>query len=216
MRERFVLAAGLLVVVMAALWVLTEGAPRRAGTNNVRPSGEVARLAPGREICQPEDVPSSVRSVAIWGEARGRLATPPRVEASIRAAHGWEVRGRSGSLGPDGSIRIELSHSPPAGEAQLCVSNPNPTALSLLGAVTSAPSDVSRSLRRSRSVGVLGVDYYRDGSESWLQLAPTVADRFSLGKAGFLGGWTLWLAMAAIGGAWACAVVAIGARERTR
>jgi hypothetical protein len=201
MRQRLVLAAGFVALAIAALWVLAQDAPRRAGTNNVQPSGEVARLAPGREVCQPEDVPPSTRSVAVWGHARG--------------TSGSEVRGRSGSARADGTIRIELSSAPSPGSAELCLTNRGPTRLTLLGAVTAVPEEVSRSLRSSRPVGVLGVNYYREGSESWLQLAPTVADRFSLGKAGFLGGWTLWLVLATVLAGWVCAVAAVGGRERT-
>lgn len=59
----------------------------------------------------------------------------------------------------------------------------------------------------------MAVDYYRAGSETWMQMAPTVADRFGLGKSGLLGAWTLWLVLAAVLGAWVCAVLALGRRE---
>jgi hypothetical protein len=70
-------------------------------------------------------------------------------------------------------------------------------------------------LRDSRPIGTIAVDYYRAGSESWLELAPTVAERFGNGKSGLLGAWSFWLAMATVVAAWVCAVLAIGRQEPT-
>ena len=45
-----------------------------------------------------------------------------------------------------------------------------------------------------------GVDYY-EGRQTWWDTAPALAQRFGFGKAGFVGAWTFWMALALVAGA---------------
>lgn len=57
-----------------------------------------------------------------------------------------------------------------------------------------------------RAGGKMRFEYIRPGRESWWALAPTVAHRFGVGKAGFIGDWTLTAAAILLLVAWLAAV----------
>ena len=50
--------------------------------------------------------------------------------------------------------------------------------------------------------GKVSLLYLRHGEESWWQLLPTLSRRFGLGKASFLGAWTLPVAALLLLGVW--------------
>lgn len=176
-------AIAIAVAVCGLLVVLLDGAPRRSGTNNVAPSAESARLAPGERSCQPEDVPGGTERVAVVAAPVG--GGTARFTVTLRRGRDLVAAGRAAGATVDGRFAVALRPTPPAGPALVCVRNDGRRQLALLGL-----SDT------------IAVDYYRAGDETWLQASPAVARHFGFGKAGFLGAWTLWLALVLIAAAW--------------
>jgi hypothetical protein len=185
-------AAIVAVAVVAAacflLVVLSGSEPRRSGTDDLAPAGVAATLAPGERACQPTSVPDDSARVALAGAPAAGGAGAARLTVTVERGGEVVARGRFAGLTADGRLDVALASTPPPGPAELCVRNAGRQPLTLLG----APE-------------VLAVDYYRAGDESWWQVAPAVADRFGLGKAGFVGSWALWLALGAVVAAWLAA-----------
>lgn len=181
---------GVAVVAAACflLVVLSGSEPRRSGTDNIAPAGVALKLAPGQRACQAENVPDDTARVALAGAPAAGGTQAARLTVAVERDGKVVTRGRPAGLTADGRVDVALASTPPAGPADLCVRNDDRQPLTLLG----APE-------------VFAVDYYRAGDESWWRVAPAVADRFELGKAGFLGPWALWLALAAVVAAWLAA-----------
>jgi hypothetical protein len=167
------------------LVVLLGSEPRRSGTNNVAASAEAVELAPRERSCQPESVPGASERVAIAVAAPPGAAAVPRLTVAVERGGRAVASGRPAGRLDDGRVDVPLAPAPPAGAAELCVRNDGRRPLALLG-----------------QPGAIAVDYYRGGSETWLQAAPAVARHFGLGKSGLLGPWALWLALAAVAAAW--------------
>jgi hypothetical protein len=167
------------------LVVLLGGEPRRSGTNNVAAAGEAVRLAPDERACQPDSVPGDSERVALAVAAPADADGAPRLTVEVERDGEAVASGRPGGSIRAGRVEVPLEPAPAAGAAELCVRNDGRRPLVLLG-----------------QPGVLAVDYYRGGSETWLQAAPAVARHFGLGKTGLLGSWALWLALAAVVAAW--------------
>jgi hypothetical protein len=164
----------------AVLVVLSDSDPRRSGTNNVPSASEVGRLDSGKRKCQEVDVPAGADDVAVAGVSDS--GTVPTLALTL-SGMSTTASGETRDTAPDGRPLASLHPVPPAGAARLCVRNVSRDGVVLLGI-----SDT------------FGVDYY-EGHETWWQVAPAVARRFAFGKAGFVGAWTFWLALALVAGA---------------
>jgi hypothetical protein len=185
---------GVAVVAAACvlLVVLSGSEPRRAGTDDVAPSGVALRLAPGERACQSEVVPGDAARVAVAGAPAAGGTRAARLTVAVERAGEVVASGRPRGLTADGRLDVALASTPEPGPAELCVRNDGRQPLTLLGASE-----------------LFAVDYYRAGDETWWQAAPAVARRFGLGKAGFLGSWALWLALGAVIASWLAAGLAL-------
>lgn len=199
MAPRITLLLGLLVVAAVVAITLAPSEARRSGTNNVPVSGPVAALAPGAEVCQPEDVPEQTRVVRLH-VAAGTGAPARPVVRIVGAGGAARSRGRPREVA-SGVFDVALSSTAPAGPADVCVRNGGTRLLEVFGYPAGE--------RREGRTGPIAFDYYRPGRESWLQVAGVVGDRVSFGKSGLLGGAALWLAVALVLTAWAFAFTAL-------
>lgn len=208
MRPRVTLAAGVLALAVALVVVLSAEESRLAGTNNVVPGGAAGFLFPGAVGCQPANVPPGTRSVVL--RAAGEGAARARLELTIEDARGTRMRALSRPPSSDGVLEIPLAREPEQGEGTLCARNRGRAPLVLLGYETDDRA-TARELQAERPGlrGVVAVEYRRGGEESWWDVAGVVSERFAFGKSGLFGGAELWLAIAAILGALALAVVVL-------
>lgn len=176
-----VLGIAAAVALGAVLAVLSGSDQHRSGTNNVPAAGEVAQLERGERRCQAADVPASTDQLAV--AAVSGSGAVPALAVTLGSGPRPLASGRTRGIAPDGRPLADLQPAPPDGQLRVCVRNADDDVVALQG--------VS---------GTFGVDYY-DGTQSWWEAAPAVAQRFGLGKTGFMGAWTFWLATALVAGA---------------
>lgn len=199
MRRRWgAILAGSLALVVSLAIVLTDSKPRQSGSNYVAEAGPVAEIRGSGERCQRRAaIPADTDAVRILLGTYGRPA--PAVEVSARV-HGQEItRGALARGGPEGHVVVPLrrvEHTTPG--ARVCVRVRGGERTVLYG-----------SERKVR------LEWQRPGSESWLELAPTVARRFGFGKANAFGSWLLLVAGLLLAVAWALAGRVV-ARELAR
>jgi hypothetical protein len=211
MRARVAVGAALVVVLVAFGVLLSRREPRLSGSNSeVVASGVALPVRPGRTRCQSAQyVPKGTHAVRVFVGGR----PPGRGEpfAVLIRARGRELSsGRAAGGYSPGALRVGLAAvGANTGRATVCIRNlgrgglqfaGNRTALSPNGSGVHAPDDVR-------------LDFLRGGRESWWQIAPVVADRFGLEKAGWVGSWTMWAVFAWLGGLFATALLLLLRRE---
>lgn len=210
MAGGLVLAAGLLVAV------LTDSRPRLAATNSkVIVSGVELVVLPGHERCQGGVfVPKDAARLRLYVGASGRPTGQPLLLA-IRARGGEPVS--SLAVPADyrpGPLDVAMRPPPrPVEQGTFCVSNVGDAPMAFAGNLTpdSPDAGVGPNDPGSGPGDEVRVDFFRPGRESWLELAPAVARRFSLFKPSFAGPWTMWAALAVVLVLWG-AVVALVSR----
>jgi hypothetical protein len=171
MAVRAVLAAGLLLLLALAGVTLAQSAPRPSGSNYVPEVEEVVRLVGDDRHCQEgETIPGDSAAMRILIGTNGRPA--PELGVTIAARGGRAISaGRLAAGTPEGRVEIPIravEDTTPA--ARVCVARRGPGRTVLYG-----------------GGGRVRLEWVRSGEESWLALLPTVAHRFSLGRADFLG-----------------------------
>jgi hypothetical protein len=181
MSVRAVVAVGVAVLLACVGVALADAAPRRAGTNMVTNVAQVAQLRGGQRHCQGgEAVPNDAASVRVLVATFGEPI--PSLAVTVRDADGRVVTaGHRAAGGREGSLVIPVRHvSRTTPNTEVCV---------------------TRGAGHARRVVLYGeaqrvrLEWRRPGNESWFALVPTVAHRFSLGKASLFG--SLWLLVAA-------------------
>jgi hypothetical protein len=195
---------GVILVLAGAVLVLSQRAPRLAGTNSIRPAGYVATVAPGKRLCQPvEVVPADARAVRLFVGVYGRPGPP--FDISVADSRGLVTAGSASSGYGDGDLRVPVRSVASARTgATICLRNRGATRLALAGVGGAGPG---LTLGRQQVIAMIKVEWLRPGRESWWDLAAVVAHRFGIGKADFLGDWALWATLALLACAW---IVALG------
>lgn len=169
------------VAMGAVLIALSSSDPHRSGTNNVPGAGEIAQLRPGQSRCQEVDVPRGTDQLAVAGMSDSGAV--PALAVTLSGGTRTLAAGKTRETAPDGRPLVNLRPIPPAGLARVCVRNAGRHGIALLGI-----SDA------------FGIDYY-EGRQTWWEAAPALARRFGFGKAGFVGAWTFWMALALVAAA---------------
>ena len=138
-----------------------------------------ATLAPGQQACRRGiDVTAPFASVRVVAD------TPsPRLEATAGPGHGAAV----GTTIPVGTVD--------APRVDVCIRNAGTAPVTLYGAPPDTPPDSlgDPSLRAAPAVVLL-----RPAPVSTLSQLPVMLRRAALFKAGWIGGWTFWLLLAAV------------------
>jgi hypothetical protein len=197
-----VVAIGLAALLAGVAIDASGSANRMAGSNligqivvvrdgrAVRDVQPVAKLPPGARLCQAWTVPADTSAVRVRIFTSAPAAPPLAAEI---VSGGRTVS--SGAL-PAGPAR-ELATIPITRvrrsllDAQICIVNRGPSAVSLGGAAT--PQNQAVRVNGVPQGGLVRFDFLRPGSESWWQLLPTVVHRFGLAKSHWLGAWTFFL-----------------------
>jgi hypothetical protein len=189
-------AVGLALVL--ALIALLPQKTRLAGTNSVGPQAFVTRLNPGRALCQTNVlIPKDSAGVRLLVGTFGRLG--PRLTATIEGRSPSFMRRASIQGYRDGSSPV-LAFEPvsetvradrlclrvAAGGDVALAGEPDPNA-DQLSELTVAGSPVA---------GDLSIQTVRAGKESLAELVPTVFERASRFRPGWVGPWTYWALVA--------------------
>jgi hypothetical protein len=161
-----VLAAGFALLLVALAVTFLQSAPRSAGSNLVPEAEEVVQLRGADRRCQDgETVPADTGALRLLIGTYG--APAPALRVVIRRPGGRTLT--AGALpagGPEGHVDIPLREVERMQQGmRVCVFVEGPGRTVLYG-----------------SAEQVHLEYLRPGSESWLELLPTVAHRFALGK----------------------------------
>jgi hypothetical protein len=201
------MAVGLAAIAVILAVVLLQKDQRRSGSDLTPNGAFIAPLLAGQETCQEgELLPADTSAIRVTIGTYGKPGPP--VHVTFTGPHGHLLS--SGGLPAgwrEGVVRIPIAHVSNATDgARVCLRNSGPGAITLAGAL---PDPGYRMQVASTTIeGRLRYDYLRPGSESWLELLPTIVHRSTLGKAGLVRHW-----------AWAGALVlmllAVGLAART-
>jgi hypothetical protein len=178
MSVRAVLAAGFALLLAALILTLSHAEPRQAGANHVPEIEEVAKRRGDWRHCQSgEVVPKDAASLRLLIGTYGRPTPELRVVA----------RGRGGEVVTAGKLRAGRSE----GHVDIPVRRVEETegGVRVCGSVSGRGRTVLYG-----AAGRLRLDWYREGSESWFALLPTIAHRFGLARANPIGALLLLLA----------------------
>jgi hypothetical protein len=194
---RGVAVAGLLAFLVATAAILSHGSERLSGTNLVPNGAYIEGLGHGQQACQgsellPADTAAVRMTIGAYGKpgpalsvvftgAGGRLLTSGALKA------GWR----------EGVVRIPVTHVSEAfEEARFCLRDDGARPIVLAGDAPDPGFQMQVAGKTVESQRVR-IDYMRPGSESWLELAPTIVHRFGVAKGGWVRGWA-WLAVVAL------------------
>jgi hypothetical protein len=186
------LAVCLGVVAIAVVLVLLDSAPRQAGSNYVPEFGPVVTIEGRGEYCQEgEIVPGDAAALRLL-VGTYREPTPP-VAVTIRR------EGRQVSRGALPGGREE-------GHQVIPVTTVEDTTAGATVCVRVGEAGEGRRTVLFGTLEQVRFEWLRPGSESWLEVLPTIAHRFGLGKPLVSGWWLLAGALLLLAAAWAMAL----------
>lgn len=209
---RLALGAGVLVVLVVLVTVLSQTDTRLAGTNvQTSVSGVTLSVYPDRRRCQLQDLPKAAAAVRVFARPLWESATGP-VDVVVLEGRQELARARIATVTvtriatvtvSDASVKATLDRvtDEEVIDARVCFINRAPTPVEFDGNVTpvlGGPANLGRQVFADD----IRVDFLRKEKESWWALTPSVADRFGLIKGSLVGSWTLWALFALIGAGW--------------
>jgi hypothetical protein len=211
---RAVAAVAGLALVIALGATLMRSAPRHAYDNEELPIQPIV-LNPSEQACQLfEFVPEDADRVRVWVSTAGKPGGPLEVTASREGR--VVARGSTSGGYRDSPTDMRLRGDPVETEnSKVCVRNASRIRIAIMGSPTvqEAESDerVAKKLFGVQNLPGVAVnerayspllrmrlEWRRPGEESWLEFAPTLAERAALVKPSFVGSWTLWAALIAV------------------
>jgi hypothetical protein len=192
-----VVVAGPLAFLVAASVILSHSSERLSGTNLVPNGAYIEGLSSGQEACQgqellPADTAALRMTIGTYGKPGPALTvafTGPGGKLLTRGGlqQGWH----------EGAVRIPIRHvSLATGQTRFCLRNGGKGPIVLAGD-SPDPGFQLQVAGRTIEDQRLRIDYMRPGSESWVELAPTIVHRFGVAKAGWVRTWA-WLAAVAL------------------
>jgi hypothetical protein len=192
MRIRAVLAAGFVAIAVGLALVLIDSERRQAGSNFVPEFAEVLTIDGTGSHCQADQViPADAATLRLLIGTYG--GPTPEIGVTVRSGGETIASAELPAGRSEGHILIPVGPFEERREdAEVCVE------------VRGTGDD-----RRTVLYGTLGqvrFEWLREGRESWLELIPTVAHRFGLGKPFLSGAWVLWLAAGLLALAWLLAL----------
>jgi hypothetical protein len=162
---RAVVGGGFALLLVALAVTLLQSSPRSAGSNYVGELEEVAELRGADRRCQDDEgIPADTGALRLLIGTYGRPAPDLRVTVTRRGE--IVTAGSRPGGGPEGHVDIPVREvDDGASGVRVCVAAGAGGRTVLYG-----------------SAGRLHLEWLRPGSESWLELLPTIAHRFALGR----------------------------------
>ena len=219
-----VLAIAVTAVLGVAGLLLAAGSDGRstAFSLDIPPSGPVATLHKGQAACQgPLTATASVGFVTSWiypSTVSGVIPQGPIPGAAIDLTVRDAVTNATLARGPiaGGYVApiaptVALNRTIPTGRRiRVCLRSRGPGTVDLMGATLPnqalAEDDGTTTASSRAAIALL---FERKNPRSLLSLVPTIFERASLFRPGWVGPWAYWLLSAAILGAFALAGVAV-------
>ena len=189
MRVRVALSVAVILVAGTLVLDLSGRAQRTAGSNHVGTPVFSAAVPGGGTLCQPAPpIPADAAEVQLLIGTYGR----PVPALTIRYSAGSQGTIAEGELagGREGLVTIPLTYVH-RGTSSIACLHVGGTTNVVLGGEGSAPGPHSEVIDGQPQPGRIGLNYLRHGRESWWQLLSLLGTRFGLGKAAFMGSWTL-------------------------
>ncbi|MEX2195789.1 MAG: hypothetical protein WD844_10935 [Thermoleophilaceae bacterium] len=189
---RVTAGAAVAVLIVGVALALPSGEPRLAGTNDLRAFHPI--LLPAEStLCQgPELVPADSARLRVF--TSGTHGAGPPLDVELRDGGRVLGSGRAAEGYGDGGVVSEIGRIEDTRVVEeVCVENLADRPVALSG--QPVPSDQVAQVNGRPEEARVRLEWVRSGSESWLDLAPAVLHRFGLGKADWLGSWTLFLAV---------------------
>jgi hypothetical protein len=203
MAARIAVGVAVLLTAAGLAVVLSQRAPRMAGTNDVMLSGFVVEVPAGAKACQRGEVAfADTAGMRLFIGTFGRNHAGPVALELLRADGSVITRGTALVREGDNVVRVHRVARTEIG-ASLCLRNVGPGRIALGGFGAMQDRLV---LGHTPVQGGIRVEYVRPGRERWLDVLGTVTHRFRIGKAPWIGGWSVVLAFAALVGAWVLAL----------
>jgi hypothetical protein len=163
------------------------------------------------DACAPVSfLPEGADAVRLFAGTRGRPG-PPLV-VTVRGDDGRAVTGGTVAGGYRTS-RLDVPVKPAPRNVYgtvVCVHNAGDVPVRFSGNAT----PLSISAAQGRGNDVIRVDFLRDGSESWWELSPTMAERLALVKPSWIGGWTMWALLGLVALLWAASIAVLRRESR--
>jgi hypothetical protein len=162
---RAVVGGGFALLLVALAVTLLQSSPRSAGSNYVGELEEVAELRGADRRCQDDEgIPADTGALRLLIGTYGRPAPDLRVTVTQRGE--VVTTGSRPGGGPEGHVDIPVREvDDGASGVRVCLAVGAGGRTVLYG-----------------SAGRLHFEWLRPGSESWLELLPTIAHRFALGR----------------------------------
>lgn len=189
-----------LLLAVELVQSLSGRSERLAASIPLPNEGTKVLLEGGAQVCERDvTLNEGTRRLRLFAGRDGPPAGPLRVE--LRKGSEVLARGRVPPGIRTGPVEARLDRTIDRDHrlVTICIANAGPRPVSFGGADTLPRAQVDGRIQDGR----MRIEYLRDGEESWTELAPALADRFVLSKAGFFGGWTFWVVWAVMGGLWA-------------
>jgi len=208
---RVVIGVGLLAACAGLLLILTESKPRQAGSNYVREDTLIARLPPAARACQRnEGVPADAARLRLLVGTFGRPL--PTLRISLLAFNAPPLSATLRGGGKEGHVSLPI---PTARDATprttICIENAGDHPVALFGGASADPLRVAGRATPGRA----RFEWLREGRESWIALAPTLARRIGYAKENPFGRALLPLAAILVLASWALAIASIWRAART-
>lgn len=188
------------LLFLVVLAVVVNGAkPRLASTNSkVIASPSAITIIGGEERCQGgEFVPRQAARLRLYtGTFGGRDVGEPLSISILDGAGSLEAGAQVAGSYPPGKLDVALpARDADAYPSQICLRNLGTQPMMFANNV----GPIAHNGPGARPDGEVRVDLFRQGRESWFQLAPVMARRFALFKPPFVGPWTMWATLVLLG-----------------
>jgi hypothetical protein len=200
------------LVLLANSFVSNMGHSRQrlAGTNSVALQRPVIQISGGSLLCQSTLAPRDATSLQLFVVPTGPAGPP--LEVSISRNERELARGQLAGGWVGGDVFVPISRIPEsAADGTICIRNKGLKPLGFSGVTTEVLKALVDGRPQSAAITVL---YFREGSESWWSLLPTIAHRAGVLKGALSGAWVFWLVVALVGAAGALGIATmVGGRR---
>jgi hypothetical protein len=165
---------------------------RLAGSNSVVLQKPILQIPGGSLLCQATVAPKDAASVQLFVVPAGPQGPP--LDLTITDGAGRTIStGHMAGGWSGGVIKVPLARiRSSAADGKLCIRNRGRDALALGGVSSQFLKALIDGKPQDAAITML---FFRDGSETWTSLLPTIGHRVGVLKGSVSGAWVFWLAL---------------------